>query len=343
MPRHAFVPEEAWASTSGSASGQWIDRRADPHGWWQAVYSDTAIYTQLDDGATPLTAENAARTFAPTSSASSPLLVLAFLRRLAARPGDRVLDVGTGTGWTAGLLCHLTGEADLVTSVEIDATLSRTARTNLASLGLAPHLVVADGAAGVPGAAPFDRVHVTCGVRDIPHAWVEQTRPGGVIVLPHARTMRLLRLTVAGDGTADGSFHEQCSFMLLRSQRPPVGRLAETPARLRDLATDPAPLLAPDPGLGVLLFDALGAVPFLAEGRGLLFSGASRATVEDGRVTQTGPRDLWDEAEAVLARWLARGRPGLERLEFRVTPERQYLWLDEPDSPASEPATAGDT
>lgn len=184
VPRHAFIPDEAWASASASGAGHWIDRNREPDAWWRAVYSDTVIYTQLDDGRTPLTPENAARTFAPTCSASSPLLIAAFLRHLGPQPGDRVLEVGTGTGWTAGLLSYLTGDPNRVTSVEIDSSLSATAQASLRSVGLSPRLVAADGEVGAPDVAPFDRLHVTCGVRAIPYAWIEQTRPGGSSCCP---------------------------------------------------------------------------------------------------------------------------------------------------------------
>lgn len=155
-------------------------------------------------------------------------------------------------------------------------------------------------------------------------------------MLPYSPTMRLLRLTVHDDGTAIGGFHDVCSFMLLRAQRRPVSRIADTPARVRELDRDPGPLLHPEPGLQVLLNDLVGATPFRADGTGRLFSGASQAVVEDGRVTQTGPHDLWDEAEAVHQEWEERRRPGLDRMGLIVTPDRQYVWLDNPAMPAAQ-------
>ncbi|WP_162793772.1 methyltransferase domain-containing protein [Streptomyces paludis] len=356
VPRYPFIPRQAWAAGtpagagSGATRGRWIDRDADPEVWWRAVSSDAAIYTQLDDGESPLTAENAAKTFAPTCSASSPSLVAAFLRRLGPGQGDRILEIGTGTGWTAGLLSYVTGDQKNVTTVEVDAALAAVAERNLRSVGMAPRLVVGDGTAGIPDpAATFDGVHVTCGVRDIPYRWVEQTRPGGVIVLPHAPATRLLRLTVGENGTASGSFHEVCSFMLLRAQRRPVSRLKRTEPRTRKLRTAPDPLLHAhtEPGLEVLLGDLVGDIPFATGSSGsgsgsgsgdagLLSSGTSLATVEAGRVTQTGPRDLWDEAEEVYRGWKERGSPGLDRIGFTVTRSRQYVWLDDPTVSAAQ-------
>jgi protein-L-isoaspartate O-methyltransferase len=376
VPRHEFVPARAWALPSASAKGHWIDRDQDPETWWRAVCSDTMVYTQLDGGCTELTAQNAARTYAPTSSASSPRLVVAFLRSLAPARGDRVLDVGTGTGWTAGLCAHLAGD-DRVTTVELHPGLAASASANLARCGVHPRVVTADGALGAPDAAPFDRVHVTCGVTRVPYAWVAQTRPGGVIVLPYNPPVgRLLRLTVAdGGGAATGRFGAECSYTPLRSPRlrpdpgpaPSAGgTIADADAgdrldacdrldagdwldagdrfadavtagpRIRALEADPEPLLHPEPGLQVLLTALVGDDPWLTpEGSVVLAGGASRAVVQDGKVTQTGPRHLWDEAEHLHRAWAAHGRPGLDRLGFTVTRRRQYVWLDDPAVPAA--------
>ncbi|WP_170214927.1 methyltransferase domain-containing protein [Streptomyces otsuchiensis] len=338
VPRHAFVPPRAWAAASAAGPARWIDREKDADGWWRAVSSSAAIYTQLDDGRTELTEGNAALTRAPTSSSTSPPLVVAFLRRLDPRPGDHVLEIGTGTGWTAGLLSVLVGGSGRVTTVEIDPALAREAASSLATAGHAPGIVVGDGAHGVPAEAPFDRVHVTCGVSELPYAWVEQCRPGGVIVVPHAGTGRLLRLTAHGDGTASGHFHEPCSFMLLRDQRRPVERIARTPERVRAPSGDPDALAHAPPGLQVLLSEAVGDIPFPAGESVLLTVGTSHAVVTDGRVTQTGPRDLWDEAEAVHRWWQRLGRPGAERIGYTVTRDDQYVWLDDPTRPVSRPA-----
>src|SRR5207248_1776285 len=101
VPRHLFVPSVAWAVSERPGVGGWrIDAAKDPEGWLEAVYSDSSIIIQVDDGAgDPASGQGRA-----TSSVSSPGSVIAFLELLGPRPNDRVLEIGTGSGWTAALL-----------------------------------------------------------------------------------------------------------------------------------------------------------------------------------------------------------------------------------------------
>ncbi|MFI7451388.1 methyltransferase domain-containing protein [Nonomuraea sp. NPDC049714] len=210
VPRHEYVPPLVLIAEDDRPPFV-IDRDTDPDRWLRSVYTETALVTQLDDGATDLRDMDGSY----SSSSSAPATVADLLELLDPRPGDRVLEVGTGTGWTAALLCHLAGEQN-VTSVEVDPSIGEAAAKNLAAAGLRPHLVVGDGAEGVAGRAPFDRVHVTCAVRTVPYAWVEQCRLGAVIVTPMRMGVgdgHVLRLVVLPDGTAQGGFREYASYM----------------------------------------------------------------------------------------------------------------------------------
>jgi protein-L-isoaspartate O-methyltransferase len=103
---------------------------------------------------------------------------------LAADDGQRVLEVGAGTGYNAALLSHLVGRGGSVTSVDLDAAVTTEAAANLANAGFGGVRVVADdGWLGRPGER-FDRMIVTAECWDLSPAWVEQLADGGRLVVP---------------------------------------------------------------------------------------------------------------------------------------------------------------
>ncbi|GLZ04377.1 protein-L-isoaspartate O-methyltransferase [Actinomadura sp. NBRC 104412] len=308
VPRHLFVPDVAWAVFDRpGADGAAIDRNADPDRWLDVVYSDTAIATQVDDGAgDPGTCSGTW-----TSSCSTPGIVAIFLELLRPLDHHRVLEIGTGTGWTSALLSWRLGGGN-VTSVEIDEAIAERAAANVAAAGQAPRLVRGDGERGHADGAPYDRVHVTCGVERVPYPWVEQCRPGGVIVMPWLpgwNMGHIARLTAAGDGTASGRLTGQAGFMMLRSQRRPPGPPADADTgAAEESATrlDPRILIGDAQGADVaitaLVPGVRTALSPAADGSMRVWAietaGGSWAAVDftpgrdDFRVLQYGPRPL---------------------------------------------------
>ena len=114
---------------------------------------------------------------------SQPLVVAHMAELLAIGDGDRVLDVGTGSGYHAAVLVALGGR---VWSIERDPELSERAAANLAAAGVeGVELVVGDGTLGHPAAAPYDAINVGASARDdVPQALVDQLAPGGRLVIP---------------------------------------------------------------------------------------------------------------------------------------------------------------
>ncbi len=132
---------------------------------------------------------------------SQPYVVAYMTEQLRIKPGHRVLEIGTGSGYQAAVLSRLARE---VVSIERYRTLAEAARTRLHTLGYDNvEVMLGDGLKGAPDRAPFDRILVTAAAEEVPQALVEQLADGGVMVLPlgpHAGTQELVRLTATRDG-----------------------------------------------------------------------------------------------------------------------------------------------
>lgn len=223
VPRHLFVPYY-YAGGAGGYERRWGES-ADPRArerWVRGAYEDVPLATRLRDGDL-------------VSSSSQPSLMAEMLAELRVREGDRVLEIGAGTGYNAALLSYRLGD-ERVTTVDLDPEIAESARRHLAEAGYRPTVVTGDGARGVPERAPFDRIVATCELASVPRAWVAQCRPGGRILTPLATG--LLALTVGGAGQAEGNFlRTPAYFVPLRgTERPapePVA-LGGVPPRARD-------------------------------------------------------------------------------------------------------------
>jgi protein-L-isoaspartate(D-aspartate) O-methyltransferase len=130
---------------------------------------------------------------------SQPFVVAYMTERLRLSGGERVLEVGTGSGYQTAILARLAAE---VFSIEILAELAARAREVLLDrLGLANvRLRTGDGALGWPEEAPFDRVMVTAAATEVPPALVAQLAPGGRMILPVGEALDAQMLRVVDRG-----------------------------------------------------------------------------------------------------------------------------------------------
>jgi len=132
---------------------------------------------------------------------SQPYIVAFMTQALALKPGERVLEVGTGSGYQAAVLTYFT---DKVFSVEIIDRLAREAAARLKRLGYdSVKVKQGDGYQGWPEYAPFDAIIITAAVDHVPQPLMEQLKMGGRIVLPLGRpggAQRLTRITKTPQG-----------------------------------------------------------------------------------------------------------------------------------------------
>ncbi len=121
------------------------------------------------------------------SSASDPTFVARMLEQLNLTTGQKVLEIGAGTGYAAALISQIVGETGYIVTMDIDKDTADRARDHLQANGFANVKVVCgDGAYGFAEGAPFDRILLSVASQDISPAWQEQLARGGRLVLPLA-------------------------------------------------------------------------------------------------------------------------------------------------------------
>ncbi|MEW1719321.1 methyltransferase domain-containing protein [Streptomyces sp. NPDC093109] len=302
VPRHVFVPyyfvsrpggwERLWSGDPDPA------RRAR---WLRGAYTDGPLAIRVRDGEL-------------ISSSSQPSLMAGMLAALDVRDGDRVLEIGAGSGYNAALLAHRLGD-DLVTTVELDPEIAESARTHLATAGYRPAVVAGDGARGCPERAPFDRIIATCTLPSVPAGWPAQCRPGARILAPLATG--LIALRVGGDDQGEGGGGDGTGEGLVPYAE---GRFLHTAAYFVPLRG------GPESGFGAR--PPLGRMPRGASGNELF---RFLLTLTAGSL----------EPREALALWERERHPERERFGVTVAGDRQWAWLDDPAGPYTWPLSPG--
>jgi len=318
VPRHLFVPRFYRSDQHGSAV---VDETSGAD-WLSGVYADTHLVTTED----------------VRSSSTAPSLMAQMLEALELKGGERVLEIGTGTGYNTALLSERLG-ADHVTSVDIDPELIARAKERLLLAGYQPLVAVADGADGYPEASPYDAVVATCRLDYIPTAWLSQLRSGGVIVTPQGAGIAVLRKSSNGNEATGVFLSASAYFMPLRHQPEPahVGELVQSALRSSGVARPhrfDASIYTDNEArfwLDLTHPEVRGAT---VDGIALFFRpDGSWARMSGEQVTQGGPTNVWDDIETAHMTWITAGRPPREQYRLKITGTTQDVFVaDSPES-----------
>jgi len=327
VPRHVFVP----GAYRQDDTGTWQPVDVTSPAGLDLVYSPTTLLTALADRGTHQES---------LPSSTKPDLMLRMLEALDIHDGHKVLEIGTGTGYNAAVLSHRLG-ANLVFSVDVDTELVDSARRRLHRIGFRPTLATADGAGGLPGHAPFDRIIATCSVPTVPWAWAEQLCVGGRIlvdvkVAPEAGNLVLL---YRHPDRLEGRFTTRCgSFMTMRHHHedapaPPQPRSEHTRRRTTTIPPHPwwdhrvSRLLAQFQGLPAGVHIGMHLDPdtrqptasFLSAPDGCWATVRLISSRGHYDLIEGGPTALWDSVERAHQVWLEHEQPDWTRFGLTIT------------------------
>lgn len=354
-PRHVFVPR-FYNLDTGDRPVEYLDETLDRDAWLAAIYQDQPLVTRY---AVAGIVEGVERRI-PTSSSSMPSVVTRMLEAAAISDGHRVLEIGTGTGYNAALLCARLGD-HLVSSVDIDPDLVATAAERLAGIGYSPRLAVGDGADGwrneTSAAERFDRIIATCAVNRIPPAWVDQLALGGRLVTPLGNIGgALVVLDKTSDHELVGRFAQtRIYFIPMRSDvTDPRGPLDFSAHEFDDprlgtayretTVVDPAELFGAEFQLWLELEASPLTISAAHDDRGNRtativrtptgWARAEHLRGERGWLVRQRGQHPWNAIEAAWCSWVSHDRPGRDRLGITATnlEGEQYVWLDRPSS-----------
>lgn len=309
----------------------------------ERVYSDQAIITKEQDGV-------------GISSSSQPAMMAIMLGQLLPEPGQRILEIGAGTGYNAALLRFLVGPRGRVTTVDVDDDIVAAARAQTSAAGYPDvRVILGDGGYGYADDAPYDRLILTVGASDLLPAWREQLRPSGLLVLPLSLGPGMFSVAFRHlpNGTLISESLSPCGFIRLRGAFASAEQTVTTagwevgaePGPRLDLGQLPALFAQPTATItlpaettaahlflaftgepmGRLIRRTANGQPDYDSGRHALLdtaalSGCTLPGWQDPTITQFGSPVALDRLRAWLAHWDRLGRPQLADLRILAIP-----------------------
>jgi protein-L-isoaspartate(D-aspartate) O-methyltransferase len=145
---------------------------------------------------------------------SQPYTVAFQTALLNIKPGDKVLEIGTGSGYQAAIL-HLLGAE--VHTIEYQKKLFDRTKKFMAKLGINLHFYFGDGSKGIPEHAPYDKILVTAGAPVVPNSLLKQLKVGGILVIPvgDRKTQKMMKLTKITDTKIEQEEFDNFAFVPL--------------------------------------------------------------------------------------------------------------------------------
>ncbi|MET9661668.1 protein-L-isoaspartate O-methyltransferase [Streptomyces sp. NPDC006510] len=299
----------------------------------KVLYGGASVLVQCD-GEQVLGRARGPRSGVSITSMSTVMGVTASLMdELDLRPGQRVLDVGTGAGVTAAVACQVCGDQGVVT-LDRDRHLTQAAAARLAGLDFRPEAVCGSGDEGCPAGAPFDRIFVSYTVASVPPALVEQLAPGGRLLVHVTTDSPSWPALAVVERTFDGQVRAELRAVEFAHQAGHgMERIWLTEEFRQRITAEPGEwtqqsMLAPpadtDRGLWLAADHLLSGLvrDFGAEhlvigapvcGSWLRVEPLSRRR---WNIVTHGPRDIWKEIQDLADRWRAAGSPDRYRLVF---------------------------
>jgi protein-L-isoaspartate O-methyltransferase len=325
--------------TPGPQGWTVVDGPSDEKAWAAAAYSDTTLVTRV--GAVHADQARAGRTVTghPTSSSTLPSLVVTMLRHGRLTPGMRLLDVATGSGYSAALACQRIGD-DLVTTLDVAPYLTHAAAKRLDQIGWYPTVVTADaGGEELPGV--FDRIVSMVSMPRIPASWLAALAPCGRLVTTLEGTGLIVTADKTDNGGARGRVEwDRGSFMATRTgddYPPALSEVFDTANTAEgEVTVSPFPVLDVMQAWEVWSMLSL-TVPGIEHRTGTTDDGSrmtwmlhpdgswARAHTAPGERTTTvhqgGPRRLYDTLEQIRWRWLEHGELPVYGAQVTITPD----------------------
>lgn len=147
---------------------------------------------------------------------SAPHMVAIMVEELDIKNGQKILEIGAGSGYHAAIVSKLVGKKGHVYTIERFASLAETCKKNLKKTGVTNvTVVIGDGSEGLTEYAPYDRIYVTCAGPDVPKPLIEQLKDGGKLMIPVGRTICNLELIEKKQGKLKYKDLGGCAFVPL--------------------------------------------------------------------------------------------------------------------------------